>query len=603
MSVHRGRTDWGPSISGSTVCFRLWAPAHESISLHLSESEELIALRRQSDGWHQCVTDRAGPGTLYRFVLPDGSQVPDPASRYQPQDVHGPSEVIDLSAHQWRDSGWHGRPWEEAVLYELHVGTFTPEGTFKAAIGKLQHLQQLGITGIEVMPIGDFPGRRNWGYDGVNLFAPESAYGRPEDLQALIDAAHHLGIMVLLDVVYNHFGPEGAYVHSVSPQFFTDRHCTPWGAAINTDGVNAGPVREFFIQNAVYWIREFHFDGLRLDAVHAILDDGPKHLLEVLAERVHEAVRDRHVHLILENEDNQTSRLLRDSNGQPRWYCAQWNDDIHHVLHVAASGERDGYYADYFRNTDRLGRALAQGFAFQGEVMPYRGRTRGEPSGELPPTAFVAFIQNHDQIGNRAFGDRLTATVPSATARAVSAVYLLLPQIPMLFMGEEWAAEQPFPFFCDFEPVLALAVRKGRRAEFARFPQFEDPHARERIPDPTAESTFNAAKLDWGALERAPHRDVLTWYRRILAVRSSHLVPLLSLIKRGGKFRVLGDLAVLVSWPIGETGEQLILEANLSAQHTTRFAVPSVRRLLWQEGVVNVDGDFTPYTVRWTLGT
>ena len=485
------------------VRFRLWAPPHREVQIELDG--ETVAMQPVGEGWHELVTDRARAGTRYRFVLPDGLRVPDPASRYQPEDVHGPSEVVDPTAYAWRDAGWSGRPWQEAVVYELHIGAFTPEGTFRAAIGKLDHLVALGVTAIEIMPIGDFPGRRNWGYDGVLPYAPDSSYGRPEDLKALVEAAHARGLMVLLDVVYNHFGPEGAYIHPIAPQTFTDRHKTPWGAAINFDGPDSGPVREFVIHNALYWIEEFHLDGLRLDAVHAILDDSPKHLLEELAERVRAAAPDRHIHLILENEENQAERLVRDENGEPRWYTAQWNDDVHHVLHVAASGETKGYYADYKGDTEKLGRALAEGFAFQGELMPYRGRPRGAPSADLPPTAFVAFIQNHDQVGNRAFGDRVTDFAPAEAVRAIAAVYLLLPQIPMLFMGEEWGAAQPFPFFCDFGPELADAVRKGRREEFARFPEFQDPATRERIPDPMAEETFASAKLDWDDIERAPH--------------------------------------------------------------------------------------------------
>ena len=484
------------------VRFRVWAPPHREVQVELDGATAVM--EAVGGGWHQLVTDRAHTGTRYRFILPDGQQVPDPASRYQPADVHGPSEVVDPAAYDWRDTGWNGRPWEAAVVYELHIGAFTSEGTFRAAIGKLDHLVELGVTAIEIMPVSDFPGRRDWGYDGVLLYAPESSYGRPEDLKALIEAAHSRGLMVLLDVVYNHLGPEGAYIHSIAPQTFTDRHKTPWGAALNFDGPESGPVREFVIHNALYWIEEFHLDGLRLDAVHAIFDDGPKHLLEELAERVRAAAPDRHIHLVLENEENQAKLLVRGENGEPRWYTAQWNDDVHHVLHVAACGETKGYYADYKGDTEKLGRALAEGFAFQGEEMPYRGRPRGEPCANLPPTAFVALIQNHDQVGNRAFGDRLTDFAPAEAVRAISAAYLLLPQIPMLFMGQEWAAAQPFPFFCDFGPDLADAVRNGRRDEFARFPEFQDPKTREQIPDPVAEETFAAAKLGWEDIGREP---------------------------------------------------------------------------------------------------
>ncbi len=583
------------------VRFRLWAPSYPSLLVELDRGSAVLAMQPLAGGWHELVTDRARSGTLYQFVLPDGSRVPDPASRFQPDDVHGPSEVIDPTTYQWQAASWRGRGWEEAVLYELHVGAFTPEGTFAAIIAKLDHLVSLGVTAIELMPVADFAGKRNWGYDGVALYAPDAAYGRPDSLRALIDAAHTRGVMVLLDVVYNHFGPEGAYIHTVAPQTFTDRHKTPWGAAINTDGAEAVPVREFFIHNALYWLEEFCLDGLRLDAVHAILDDSPRHLLEELAERVRSAFPHRHVHLVLENEENEAHLLVRGDDDRPRWYSAQWNDDVHHVLHVAATRETHGYYQDY-HDTTKLGRALAEGFAFQGELMPYRGEPRGEPSVQLPPTAFVAFIQNHDQVGNRAFGERLTSLASAEAVRAVAAVYLLLPQIPMLFMGEEWAAEQPFPFFCDFEPELAEAVRTGRRAEFARFPEFQDPETRERIPDPTAAQTFAAAKLRWEDMEREPHAAWFEWYRGVLALRRKEIVPRLHRLCHGGTFTVLAPGAVIVRWPLSDVAdEELVLEANLSAG-PVQGSFAQVGRVLWQEGDIQADGLLGANSVRWSIG-
>lgn len=593
------RMPFGSELQAETVRFRLWAPSHSEIGLEIDGAEP-VSMERIGQGWHQLVTDRARSGSRYRFVLPDGLRVPDPASRYQPDDVHGPSEVVDPSFYAWGDAVWRGRAWESAVVYELHIGAFTPEGTFREAIAKLDYLVALGVTAIEIMTVGDFPGQRNWGYDGVLTFAPDGSYGRPEDFKALVDAAHARGLMVLLDVVYNHFGPEGAYLHTVAPETFTDRHKTPWGAAINTDGTQAAPVREFFIHNALYWIEEFHLDGLRLDAVHAIFDDGPKHILEELAERVRKAAPDRPIHLILENEENQASWLARNADGNPRWYTAQWNDDVHHVLHVAASGEPNGYYADYKGDSERLGRALAEGYAFQGELMPYRGRPRGQPSRELPPGAFVAFIQNHDQIGNRAFGDRLTAFATPDAVRAIAAVYLLLPQVPMLFMGEEWAAQEPFPFFCDFGPELADAVRKGRREEFARFPEFQDPKMRERIPDPMAEETFASAKLGWHDIEREPHKGWLDWYRRVLAMRHAEIVPLLAGIRAGGRYDVIGDTAVVVRWDLGQCNRELVLAANLSSAPVAGFP-PAAGRVLWREGDASNDGEFGAWTVRWSL--
>lgn len=585
-------------VPDGQVRFRLWAPPHAAVRLEC-DGGEMLMMQPVGGGWHELVSAVAHEGTRYRYVLPDGLRVPDPASRYQPEDVHGPSEVVNPASYSWHDADWQGRPWEEAIIYELHIGAFTPEGTFIAAIGKLDHLVELGVTAIQLMPVSDFPGQRNWGYDGVLPYAPDASYGRPDDLKALVDAAHARGLMVLLDVVYNHFGPEGAYLHAIAPQTFTDRHKTPWGAAINTDASDAGPVRDYFIHNALYWIEEFHLDGLRLDAVHAILDDGPKHLLDELAERVRAAAPERHIHLILENEENEARRLVR-ADGRPRWYTAQWNDDVHHVLHAAASGEAQGYYADYQGDTEKLGRALAEGFAFQGELMPFRGRDRGEPSAALPPGAFIAFIQNHDQVGNRAFGDRLTGFAPAEAARAVAAVYLLLPQVPMLFMGEEWAAAQPFPFFCDFGAELAEAVRQGRREEFARFPEFKDPLTRERIPDPTAELTFASAKLAWDDIGHPRHAEWLTWYRDILLVRRAELVPLLASIAHGGEYEVIGQSAVVVRWTLDDSVAQLVLAANLSDQRVQGFPPPT-GRLLWLEGQAIGARVLGPWTVRWSV--
>jgi malto-oligosyltrehalose trehalohydrolase len=515
------------------------------------------------DGWHELVTDHVSAGSRYRFVLPDGTRVPDPASRFQPDDVHGPSELIDPASWRWSDGAWKPQPWEETVLYELHIGAFTPEGTFRAAIGKLDHLVDLGVTAIEIMPVADFPGTRNWGYDGVFLFAPDSSYGRPEDLKALVEAAHLRGLTVLLDVVYNHFGPDGNYLPLYAPQCFTERHKTPWGPAVNYDGPESRTVRDFVVHNARYWIEEYHLDGLRLDAVHAIADDSPVHILQELAERTPSA------RLVLENVKNQVRYLRRDSPGRPRWYTAQWNDDVHHVLHTAATGESHAYYRQFLGDTHKLGRALAEGFV------------RYESSADLPSSAFISFIQNHDQIGNRAIGDRLSCAAPLAAVRAVAAVYLLLPQIPMLFMGEEWNAAQPFPFFCDFGAGLADAVRKGRRQEF--------PEHRGEIPDPQDYGTFASAKLRWEDVTHPAHAAWLDWYRRILSVRRQHIMP----AAHGGRYEVIADGAVVVRW------DALTLAANLSAGQVRGFP-PVEAPILWQEGEVEPDGTFGPWTVRWS---
>jgi malto-oligosyltrehalose trehalohydrolase len=589
-------------LPDGTTRFALWAPAQQAVSVVLGEAAgEGLPMLALGDGWYQLLTADAPAGSLYRFRLGDGSLVADPASRHQSQDARGPSEVIDPAAYSWADGDWRGRAWEEAVFYEAHVGAMTPEGSFRAMIPKLEHLRALGVTALEIMPVSDFPGRWNWGYDGVLPFAPDSSYGRPEDLKALIDAAHAKGLMVFLDVVYNHFGPQDNYLHLTAPQIFTDRHQTPWGAAINYDGEGSATVRDFVIHNALYWIEEYHFDGLRLDAVHAIIDDGPRPLLEELAERVAALIGEqRQVHLVLENDANQARFIERHPDGTPRWYCAQWNDDLHHCLHTAATGESGGYYGDYVGDIGKLGRALAEGFAYQGEPSPFRdGQPRGERSRQLPATAFVGFLQNHDQIGNRAFGERLTSLVPLEVARAVASIVLLCPSPPLLFMGEEWGALQPFPYFCDFSPELAVLVRQGRRDEFARFPEFSDPSLRKAIPDPGLETTFRVAKLNWNDLRSPPHAAWLNWYGRVLALRRAEIVPRLALLRGGSAtYHVLAPRALTVLWTLGD-GSTLSMVANLSAEEIT--GVPAAPgRCLWCQG--HADGErLAAWSVVWNL--
>jgi len=550
------------------VRFRLWAPAQPALVLVLQDArgEQELPMARAHDGWFETVTKGARPGSRYGFRLGDGLRIPDPASRFQPEDVQGLSEVIDPKAYDWKDKDWRGRPWEEVVLYELHVGTFTSEGTFRAVIEKLGHLAGLGVTAIELMPVADFPGRHNWGYDGVLPFAPDSSYGRPGDLKALVNAAHALGLMVFLDVVYNHFGPEGNYLHRYAPQFFTEHHKTPWGAAINFDDTGSRTVRDFFIHNALYWLEEYHFDGLRLDAVHAIMDDSQPDILRELAQSVAAGPGlERHVHLVLENEHNESRYLERDSAACPLAYVAQWNDDIHHALHVILTGEREGYYVDYADTPLRhLGRCLTEGFAYQGDPSTYRhGEARGESTRGLPPTAFVSFLQNHDQIGNRAFGERLTLLANPRALRAATSVLLLAPQPPLLFMGEEWGSRAPFPFFCDFGAELGAAVTAGRRQEFAHFPAFRDPATRARIPDPNDPATFATAVLDWRDLERTDHREWLTLHRNLLALRRREIVPRLGTLAGGqGHFQVLSGQALDAHWTFGD-GSRLTLLANL----------------------------------------
>jgi 1,4-alpha-glucan branching enzyme/maltooligosyltrehalose trehalohydrolase len=563
----------------------------------------------ESGGWFRLTTDKATTGTRYRFRIDGDMLVPDPASRFQPEDVHGPSEVVDPGAWSWRDAGWRGRPWEETVIYELHVGSFTPQGSFASVKEKLDYLLELGVTAIELMPVADFPGARNWGYDGVYQFAPDSRYGRPEDLKALIDAAHGRGLMVFLDVVYNHFGPEGNYLHVYAPQFFTKRHPTPWGAGINCDGEQSDRVRQFFIHNALYWLEEYHLDGLRLDAVHAIMDDSQPDILRELAQAVHDYFdRSRQLHLILENGHNSAAYLARNTDLEPHWYTAQWNDDVHHALHVLLTGEINGYYMDYADNPVRhLGRCLTEGFAYQGERSAYRDdQARGEPSAHLPTTAFVSFLQNHDQVGNRAFGERITTQVKPAQIRAASVLLLLAPSIPLLFMGEEWGSTQPFAFFCDFGPDLADKVVAGRRQEFAHFPQFSDPALRESIPNPMVPNTFEQAKLDWDSCSLPEHKHWLALHRELLALRRRELIPRLHRISgRQKAFTQLSGRALSARWALGDDSE-LFLIANLGDEVLTGVNLPSDQVLYTThaEAFEQQDGDrLPPWSVVWYLRT
>jgi maltooligosyltrehalose trehalohydrolase len=443
-----------------------------------------------------------------------------------------------------------------------------------------------------LMPLSEFPGRRNWGYDGVLPFAPESAYGTPEDLKSLVQTAHEKGLMVFLDVVYNHFGPEGNYLSRYAPQFFTDRYDTPWGAAINFDGEGSGHVRDFFIHNAMYWLEEYNFDGLRLDAVHAINDASEKHFLFELAERVRRGpARDRHVHLVLENEANVASYL----RGH---YDAQWNDDLHHALHVVITGESAGYYADYAdAPVQRLGRSLCEGFAYQGE-QSYRGETRGEPSADLPASAFVSFVQNHDQVGNRMYGERIGHLAPPEAVRAAAEIYLLAPQIPMLFMGEEWNSDSPFPFFCDFGPDLALLVAQGRREEFS---EFFDPGDDGRIPDPGAEDTFRTAVLDWASLEEPEHEAHLKLYGELLALRRAKILPRLAGIPGGeAAYKIVDDRGLSVRWTLGD-GSQLALLANLGPEPLEGPEWPPGGRLYASEEVTGHRQELPGWSVLWHL--
>ena len=567
------------------VRFRLWAPQAARVDVCLQHHDagtlrtKALPMSAEPGGWFSLTTGMARAGDHYRFRIDAGREVPDPASRFQPQDVHGPSEVIDPGSWAWRDTGWYGRRWEETVLYELHVGSFTPRGTFAAVQEKLDYLVALGITAIELMPVADFPGARNWGYDGACLFAPDSCYGRPDDLKSLIDAAHARNLMVFLDVVYNHFGPEGNYLGVYAPQFFTGRHRTPWGDAINYDGEDSEQVRQFFVHNALYWLEEFHLDGLRLDAVHAILDDSRPDILGELCACVRRRFGEqRHIHLVLENDNNEPRYLARDAAHRQSGYSAQWNDDFHHALHVLLTNEAGGYYLDYAGNPlQYLCRCLQEGFAYQGEPSMFREHApRGAPSACLPATAFVTFLQNHDQVGNRAFGERINVLVEAAPIRAALTLLLLAPSPPLLFMGQEWGCRQPFLFFCDFGPELREAVVAGRRNEFARFAEFSDPDARARIPDPTARQSFASAVLDWPAAERPAGEHWLELHRKLLTLRQRELVPrLYDMDGNNGACSVLAERVLSAQWRLGD-GCELFLLANLGDESVTGIQRPAI---------------------------
>lgn len=595
-AAHLHAMPFGASVlTGGHVRFRLFAPSAKRVQLLHDRGAGSVRepLARAEDGTYEIVA-RAAAGTTYRFDV-DGLVVPDPASRFQPEGVHGPSLVVDPREFAWPANAWNGRPWHEHVFYELHVGTFTPQGTYAGAQAKLAYLADLGITAVELMPLADVPGARNWGYDGVLPYAPSHNYGQPDDLRRFVCAAHAHGLAVYLDVVYNHFGPEGNYLHAYAPEFYTERHATPWGAALDVDNDGRQTVRDFFIENAIYWLEEYRFDGLRLDAVHAIYDGPQRRFLRELATRVHARIG-RPVHLILENEDNESSLLAGGA------YRAQWNDDAHHAAHVVVTGQSDGYYGDYADDpVARLGGTLTQGFAYQGEPSTFRGgRPRGQTSAQLSLGSFVTFLQNHDQIGNRPFGDRIAALAPPAAVRAVLAVLLLAPSPPLLFMGEEWAASTPFLFFCDFEPELAAKVTEGRRGEFRKFAEFADPAARARIPDPADPATFAASTLRWDELEREPHREWHAYYRQLLVVRRDAIAPHLPQLRAGtSAFANVGRTGLQARFPLDD-GSALVLEANLGPTPVAWPHRSAGDCIFATHNEAIADGVLEPWSARWS---
>jgi maltooligosyltrehalose trehalohydrolase len=501
--------------------FRVWAPESRTVEVVLEGGASAgHPLEPDANGWFSGEVEGAFAGTRYRLRLDGGTTCPDPLSRYQPDGVHGASAVVDPSGFSWTDDGWNGRALDDLVIYELHVGTATPEGTFDGLIPRLADIAELGATAIELMPVAEFPGRRNWGYDGVYLFAPFSGYGGPDGLRRLVDAAHAHGLAVILDVVYNHFGPEGNYLAAVSGgRLFTQRHRTPWGAAVNYDDRGCAGVREIVLANAAEWVRDYHIDGLRLDATHAIEDASPQHIVAAIAEHAR-AATERTVVVIAEDERNDRRVLLPLPAGLG--LDAVWADDAHHSMRRLLAGDSHGYYAAYRGTTSEVERTLRQGWLYEGEVYEPSGETRGTASSDIPPQRFVHCLQNHDQVGNRALGERLNHQVPPAAYRAASALLLLSPYTPLLWMGQEWAASTPFQYFTDHPEELGRLVTRGRREEFGGFPEFSDPAMRERIPDPQADATFARSRLRWEERTRDGHAGVLSFYRELLALRRRH---------------------------------------------------------------------------------
>lgn len=491
-----------------------------TLLLHDGPAAGRHPLARDGDGVYDIVIAGAAVGHRYSLITADGRAYPDPASRFQPEGVHGPSQIVDPGAFRWTDDGWRGVPARDLVVYELHVGTFSPEGTFAGVRERLPLLRELGVTAIELMPVADFPGARNWGYDGVCLYAPSRAYGRPDDLRALVDDAHRLGLGVLLDVVYNHLGPEGGYVTVLIPEYLTNRHQTPWGNAVNLDSPGSAIVREFLVANAEHWIREYHLDGLRLDATHALIDDSPEHIVREIAGAARQAARwPIHIHA----EDHRNLATLLDRSSARAWGLdAVWADDFHHIVRRAVAGDSHGYYSDYTGTADELARTMRQGWLYTGQHSAHHGERRGTDASHIPMRQFVVCVENHDQIGNRARGDRLHHTIDEATWRAATTLLLTAPMIPLLFMGQEWAACSPFQFFTDLGGDLGEAVSRGRRREFAAFPEFSAAAACASIPDPQAESTFEASRLRWDERTQERHARTLALYQSLIRLRSQH---------------------------------------------------------------------------------
>lgn len=587
----------GADVVGDEVRYRTWAPGKGDVAVVIYDSAgavvRTVPLAEEPDGYFGGTDERGRAGDLYKYRF-GGNEWPDPASRFNPGGVHGPSQVVDPLGHQWHADKWMCPALSELILYELHIGTFTPDGTFRGAMEKLDHVANLGANAIEIMPVAEFPGARNWGYDGVLLYAPARVYGSPNDLRALVAAAHERGLAVMLDVVYNHLGPDGNYLGAYSRDYFNSAHKTSWGDAFNFE---LKPVRDFFLENPGYWQREFHIDGFRLDATHAIFDTSEKHFLAEVAERVHSLGG----FVTVEDERNEPHLLLPPQRGG-LGLDASWADDFHHVVRVMLTGAREGYYRSYEGTPDELAATLRDGWLLHGEERERRSATGPNECAELPPEQFIFCITNHDQIGNQAFGGRLHQIVAPAAFRAASALLCLAPYTPLIFMGQEWATSAPFQFFTDHEAELGRQVTEGRREEFSGFALFRDPVVRETIPDPQSEATFLSSKIRWEELNQEAHAATLRLYRELLRLRQT--LPALQDRRRvnwqvseladgivqivfgkagSDQCLVLIDLIGGHDAPLIGDGEwQLVLSTNetrFGSEEAAPFALPEVRVL------------------------
>ncbi len=599
---------WRPSLGAwvelDGVHFRVWAPEANSVELVFENpgtKRPALPLQKLSDDTFTVTVPDAHPGMRYRYRIDGKGPFPDPASRFQPEGVHGPSEVIDSGSFAWTDSAWRGLEPEAVVIYELHVGTFTPEGTFAAATAKLPKLAELGVTAVELMPLADFPGERGWGYDGVSLYSPARCYGHPDELRRFVNTAHGLGLGVFGDVVYNHLGPDGNYLNAFSPYYFSTTHQTDWGTGLNFDGEMSNQVEDYFIENALHWIHEFHFDGLRLDATHAIVDEGDRHILELLTDRVHITgdTLGRRVLVMAEDERN-LSTLVKPRSASGFGMDAVWADDLHHQIRRALTNEKEGYYADYTGSPEDIAETLRKGWFYCGQPSLRKRIPRGTDPTGIEAARFIICIQNHDQIGNRAFGERLNHQIDRAMYRAASTLLLTAPETPLLFMGQEWAASSPFLYFTDHNPELGALVTEGRRREFRHFSAFTDPNIRTRIPDPQAEQTFLASKLNWEEREREPHAGTLRLYRDLLRLRKTEPA-----LKPGGTHdaRAVAEGTILIRRTARPGGESILVLVALTPGVVVAVNEPHWNVVLTTEDAVYAQFPRNPAITADSAGT